>query len=179
MENCVVWCDWGRALEVGAETCADRYNNIIFRNCDLIHGAHIYMDIQNGDRAKVTNVLYEDIRCEYDGYRMHPVYQHDMSAPYTNPKPEPPTKLMFTENYCGRWSPDNLLGSVSGVTYKNIRVLADGLDRMPPSVFKSVDTEHNTSNVVIDGLYFNGRRISTIEDANILLREFTQNVTVK
>jgi hypothetical protein len=66
---------------------------------------------------------------------------------------------MFTENYCGRWSKDNLLGSVSNITYRNIQVLADGLDRMPPSYFKSANAEHTTSNVVIDGLYFNGRRL--------------------
>ena len=55
--RCVLWCDWGRPLEIGAETCADEYYGIVFEDCDIIHGDCILMDIQNGDRASVHGVL--------------------------------------------------------------------------------------------------------------------------
>ena len=86
MRGCTVWCDWGRALEIGAETCADEYRNILFENCDIIRCAHYYLDIQNGDRAWVHDVVFRDIRCEYSRYALPPVYQHDMNAPYPVPK---------------------------------------------------------------------------------------------
>ena len=82
VENCVLWCDWGRALEIGAETCADEYRNIVFRNCDIIHASTKAMDLQNGDRANVHMVLFEDIRVEYSKYAMPEVYQESDDMEY-------------------------------------------------------------------------------------------------
>ncbi|MBP9903003.1 MAG: right-handed parallel beta-helix repeat-containing protein, partial [Verrucomicrobia bacterium] len=49
----VIWCDWGRGLEIGAETAAPEFADIQFRDCDIIRTTHIAMDIQCGDRAVV------------------------------------------------------------------------------------------------------------------------------
>lgn len=54
--DCVIWNDWGRALEIGAETCADLIRDITFRNCDIIRVNYVALDIQHGDRTLVTNV---------------------------------------------------------------------------------------------------------------------------
>src|SRR6266545_3163993 len=62
--NCVVWNDWGRGLEIGAETQAPVMETIIFKNCDVIHFVHRAMDIQHGDRALVRDVRFEHIRVE-------------------------------------------------------------------------------------------------------------------
>ncbi len=32
----VVWCDWGRALEIGAETCAPELTDVVFSDIDVI-----------------------------------------------------------------------------------------------------------------------------------------------
>lgn len=65
VENCVLWCGWGRTLEIGLETIAEHYKNISFRNCDLIHNSAVAIDIQCGDYAEVRDISYEDIRAEY------------------------------------------------------------------------------------------------------------------
>lgn len=57
VERCVIWCDWGRALEIGAETNAPEYRNIIFRDCDIIHGSSVMMDIQHHNRAEIHHIL--------------------------------------------------------------------------------------------------------------------------
>jgi hypothetical protein len=64
VQGCVLWCDWGRALEIGSETCADEFRNIIFSDCDIIHTSHTAIDLQNGDRG----ILFEDMRVEYNKY---------------------------------------------------------------------------------------------------------------
>ncbi len=64
VQGCVVWCDWGRALEFGAETNADEYRNIIMRDCDVIHGSAVMIDLQTHNRAEIHHCLYEDIRAE-------------------------------------------------------------------------------------------------------------------
>ena len=47
VSGCTVWCDWGSALEVGAETCADEYYDIVWENCDVIHASLAYMRTHN------------------------------------------------------------------------------------------------------------------------------------
>ncbi len=62
----VIWCDWGRALEIGAETSAPEIAEVRFRDCDIVRTTHIAMDIQCGDRALVQDIRYENIRVEID-----------------------------------------------------------------------------------------------------------------
>ena len=64
-QNCVLWCDWGRNLEVGAETSAPYISEIKFKNCDIIYGCHVMLDIQHGDKAEINGVYFEDIHIEY------------------------------------------------------------------------------------------------------------------
>ena len=59
-EGCVVWNDWGRALEVGAETVAPEITDVTFRDCDIIRTSCVAMDIQHSDRAAIKNVLFEE-----------------------------------------------------------------------------------------------------------------------
>ena len=74
-ENCVLWCDWGRTLEIGFETECREYRDITFRNCDVLRGAYAVCDIQNGDRAEVYNVTFEDIRIELEEFYTPEVLQ--------------------------------------------------------------------------------------------------------
>lgn len=68
IENNVVWCDWGRCLELGFETACLEYSNILYRNIDVIHSAEVALSIHNGDYAEIHNINYEDIRVEFDSY---------------------------------------------------------------------------------------------------------------
>ena len=65
VRNYVLWCDWGRALEVGAETCAPYIKDVLFCDCDIIHGSDVMLDIQHGDASNITNVKFKNINIEY------------------------------------------------------------------------------------------------------------------
>jgi len=64
--GCVIWCDWGRAIEIGAETCAPEITGITFADCDIVWTTHIAIDIQHGDRAAIRDIRFERIRVEID-----------------------------------------------------------------------------------------------------------------
>ena len=67
-ENCVLWCDWGKTLEIGLETNCVEYKNITFRNIDVLRGGNTTCDIQNGDCADVHDIVFEDIRIELESF---------------------------------------------------------------------------------------------------------------
>jgi len=80
--NLVVWCDWGRALEIGAETSAPEIADVVFRDIDVIRNTHIAMDIQHGDRAAVHDIRYENVRVEVDDINPPPVIQNHPGEKY-------------------------------------------------------------------------------------------------
>lgn len=66
VENCVLWCDWGRCCEFGFETACRECKNVTFRYCDILRAANVALDIQNGDCAEIHHVLFDNIRVEYN-----------------------------------------------------------------------------------------------------------------
>ena len=74
-ENCVLWCDWGQACEIGLETACRRYQNIIFRNCDIIRSSHVALDVNCGDCAEISHVLFENMRVEFNAFDTPRVFQ--------------------------------------------------------------------------------------------------------
>lgn len=178
VSGCVIWCDWGRGLEIGAETCADEYRNIIFEDCDLIHGAHMNMDIQNGDRARVHDLIFDNIRVEYSRYTLEPVYQNSDDMAYEGKEGYMP-QLFFAHLYNGIWSKDYLYGENYNITFRNIIVLTDEGMPVPPSTFIGVNAEHMTHDITIDGLYINGTRIGDISQIPLKTNEFAYNINLK
>ncbi len=178
VSGCVIWCDWGRGLEIGAETCADEYRYIIFEDCDLIHGAHINMDLQNGDRARVHDLLFDNIRVEYSRYTLEPVYQNTDEMIYEGKEGFLP-QLFFAHIYNGIWSKDYLWGENYNITFRNIQVQTDDGLPCPPSTFIGVNAEHQTHDITIDGLYINGHRSDDIKAIPLKTNQFAYNINLK
>ncbi|MBQ6809483.1 MAG: hypothetical protein IJP09_02095 [Clostridia bacterium] len=179
VENCVIWCDWGRSLEIGAETCADEYVNICYKDCDLIHNDFAAMDIQNGDRADIHDVLYENIRVEYSKYWIEGKIQETEDSVYL-PKNEPHlARLMFSEMNVGKWSQDLIYGHTRNVEFKNITVYLD--EGLPlPVVEFGGGTENNLAeNISVENLVINGVRYVNKEKANFKNHKFSKNITLK
>ena len=174
IENCVVWCDWGANLEIGAETCAQEYRNIVFKDCDCIHNTHAAMRIHNCDRAIVHDVLYEDVRAEYSKHDLGSTYQHSDDMVY---EPRYGQQALFVHAYFGGetyYSNDKIKGQIKNITYRNIKVYSEEGLSMPVISFEGYNQEHTVSNVTIDGVYLNGERII---DANVIqTNAFTSNI---
>jgi hypothetical protein len=171
-ERCVLWCDWGRALEIGAETVAPEMSDITFRNCDVIHTDFAAMDIQHGDRAAIKRVLYDNIRFEIDPVSYQGVFQRSEDQKY-DPQPGWVPRLLVIEIVHNEWSRDNVQGTVDGVTMRNVTVTGP---HFPSSRIGGFDANHDVKNVTIEGLRVGGRVIRSLQEANVAIRPFAENV---
>ena len=185
VDNCVIWNDWGRAFEIGAETMADSIYRCSFRNSDIIHYVHFALDIQNGNRAHVFDVNYENIRIE------DPIIDH-----YFLGAPDSPEKLamqlaaesgkevlgspsvlgapvgvfVYQETF---WSKDTNIGKVSDIRFKDILYTSDFSPRMD---FKGYDAEHTVSDITLENVTINGKKILNLDDGNIQTNEYVKNI---
>ena len=177
-ENCVLWCDWGRAMEIGAETSAPSFNGVRFQNIDVIHGDSVMMDIQHGDRANIFNISFEDIRCEYQTPWQRGVMQSAPDEVYVNPDEAVMPVLAAIQTVYSAYTQDSQTGSIYNVSYKNIQVFTDD-GRMPPSVFRANVEGTEIVGVDIEEVYLNGKRLDTVDDFNIVAFEGVNEMTFK
>ena len=191
MSGLVVWCDWGRALEIGAETCAPEIADVVFRDIDIIRSTHIAMDIQHSDRAAVHDIRYENIRVEVDDFNPVPTASKGNAARNTTPPPGAPARaLHWMHDPCcqGCVRPQSVRdhhwqallfarirkrGTVRDVTFKDISVTGKPI---MPSSFTGFDAEHDVRGVTIENLRFNGRPITNAADAHLQIGKYVQDV---
>jgi hypothetical protein len=82
VDNCVLWCDWGKPCEVGVETACREYKHISFTNCDILRGGNAVLDVNNGDCAEISDVLFENIHVDYNAYDTIEVFQNTDEQTY-------------------------------------------------------------------------------------------------
>lgn len=82
VENCALWCDWGRTMEIGLESECREDCNITFRRCDVLRGGSVACDIQNGDCAEVHHVTFEDISLELESFYTPEILQRSEEQVY-------------------------------------------------------------------------------------------------
>jgi hypothetical protein len=170
----VIWCDWGRALEIGAETSAPELSEVRFRDCDIIRTTHIALDIQCGDRALVHDIRYENIRVELDDVCPVPRMQASREDRYReNPASEYVPNLLVIVIAKNPYSKDPERGNVRDVVYAHISVAGK---RVPPSSFSGLDAEHTVANVAIDNLRLNGKLAASAADANLSVGRHVSDV---
>lgn len=162
-ENCVLWCDWGKAFEIGAETCAPYLKNITFCDCDVIHGGSIMLDIAQGDGGDIYDVLFDNIRLEYSGCEMFPAIQFEDSTEYVDfDKEFTPTPFCILTGVT-MWSIDDYCGNLTNVRFRDIKISAyDGI------LFDSI-YEKNP---------FGGGKIKTDEKCGKISGVHFENVTI-
>lgn len=180
VESCVTWCDWGRNLEIGAETNAEEYRNILFRDCDCIHGSSIFLDVHHHNRADIHDVIFDDIRVEYTHHQLSDTYQHDMTAPFPVTQPtHHPLLIGLPIRRMGLFARDGKTGTMHDVTIRNITVVTDHPSvPMPESMIIGVDETHRVNRVRISGVTFNGTPVTTREQLRLNINEFVGDVEI-
>ena len=175
VQNCVIWNDWGKALEIGAETRAEEMHDITFRNCDIIHTTGPVLDILNVDYAHVHNVSFQNINVEYDDENLSPLLQTKDGEEYINPDPEKIPLLIKAETYFHKEysAGGTRRGKIDHITFENIHLFG----KKPPKLkFAGYDEDHKTRDIVIRDLYHNGKKVDSLPEENFVLGDFTENI---
>lgn len=182
VDGCTLWCDWGRCCEVGVETACREYRDISFRNCDILRGGCVALDIADGDCAEMFDIVFENINIEYNSFDTVEVYQGSDDMKYGAEDTMAVPVLFRASNREWR-SPENILQwglpplsdalvldgiasrSIHDITVRNIRVyydeglpLVDGEPDIKIEIFNEPGTDEFYS-ISISDIMVNGRPI--------------------
>lgn len=179
IERCVVWNDWGRGLEIGAETKAEQITDITFRDCDLIHLTGAALDCTNVDYADVHHVTYRDIRIECDEEIPAPRLQRSDGEVYENPSPAyQPDIISVSTLYHPEYSRGSgeRRGRCRDITFENIRILGDRLPRVRCAGY---DEAHRTERIRIRGLYLGDTPLTSLPAGKWAIGDHCAEVTLE
>lgn len=174
VENCVVWADWGCSLEIGVDTVADEIEGIVFVDCDCLHNFSRVLSIGEGDRAKIHNVRFENIRVEYTDEDTKGMIQKSDDLCFSPVYAYAP--LIQLHIYSGEWSEDTEGGEIYDVIFKDISVYTESEERFPKINIEGMNKNHLCQNITLENITHNGRKIC---DLSVNKNEFTKNITVK
>lgn len=187
ISNCVLWNDsGGQGFEIGFELRVDTIRGITFRNSDIIHvvGGGAFT-IHNGDRAKIENVLIEDIRVEntdrlIDFHVGISIYSDDCPPDFRRSNPQrmaiPAAHRPEKANNPYQWyvpSTEDLpryeinRGLVRNVIFRNVKVA-----KAPRtgSILHGYSDTRAISGVTFENLEIQGQPITKPEEANLFLK---------
>lgn len=168
VENCVFWCGWGLTLEIGVASACPEIANVTYRNCDLIHNDTVAMSVNNGQWAYVHDVLYENINVEYTtGCRNRIVQKSDDEVYKDNGEikiPELIRVIDYRRNWQGHQSYEDPRCRISDILYRDINIyMEEGVPAVPQIYIKKCMKCSNFKNIIIDGIYINGKKADKID----------------
>ncbi|MBO5897654.1 MAG: hypothetical protein J6R04_01455 [Clostridia bacterium] len=177
VERCVTWNDWGKGLEIGAETRAEEMCDIVFRDCDVIHLCGPAMDCMNVDYADVHDVLFENITVEADEIIPVPRGQKYEDDVYDDSyKDYMPSVFTSSVEFHHEYSEGGQRRGINrNFTLRGIRVIGD---KPLIFVFRGNDADHLTHHIAIENLSHNGVAITEPSAVAVRKNEFTADLTL-
>lgn len=175
VRNCVLWNDWGKCLEIGAETKAEEMCDVVFEDCDVIHTTHTVLDCMNVDYADVHDITWRNIRIQWDDVNPQPMYQALDSTLYCPTDPDyAPAVIVAQVVYHHEYSAGSTrMGKNRNLTFENIQLFGRQQVRFR---FEGYDAEHMTSNVTVRGFTVNRK---PLQEYQLVQNEFCRNITVE
>ncbi|MBQ6472686.1 MAG: hypothetical protein IJJ33_11930 [Victivallales bacterium] len=140
VRDCVCWCGWGRTLEIGLESWAPYFRNIVFESCDLIHNNAGAISVHLGGPAPVEDMTFRDIRLEYDASEQQGLHQVDRDQKVTCASPWSGAWIILSNNKM--FSPNNMY---SAMRYDS--------SREPYGNFRRLTVENITLNIGKGAIY--------------------------
>ena len=174
VKNCVIWNDWGKSLEIGAETRAEEIRYILFDDCDIIHVCGPVLDCCNVDYADVHDVVYRNIRVELDETIPPPRLQKRDDEPYGDITPgyQPPLICGVVEYHFEYSAGGERRGINRGLLFENIAVTG-GLK--PWASFSSYSDEYCCRDIKIRNITVDGKRL-TGDEFGLSVSEHCKNI---
>ena len=177
VRDCVIWNDWGKGLEIGAETRAEEISDIVFENCDIIHVCGTPLDCCNVDYADVHDVTWRDIRIEMDEVIPPPRYQYRDSEPYGEVTPGfVPPVIRADVLYHHEYSAGGARRGINrNLTFENIQIFG-GV--RPCFGFSGYSDEFGCRDIVIRNVAVNGKRLTDPAEYSLQVGGHCENISV-
>ena len=175
VRDCVIWNDWGKCLEIGAETRAEEISDIVFEDCDVIHTTGPVLDCCNVDYADVHHVTYRRIRVEMDDVIPPPRIQQFNDVPYGDITPGyyPPVicgVVFYHHEYSAGGS---RRGRNRDLLFEDIRISGD----FTPAVsFGGHSDEFGCRDITIRRLFLNGTLLRDTEALAWQIGDHCENI---
>ena len=176
-ERCVVWCDWGKGMEIGASTAGAEMKDIVFEDCDIIDTKGTAISILHSGNAWLHDVRYENIRIELAEKYDRPRIQKSRDDKYT-PKPDDDfyPRLMSLLIRKTIYIDSDERGKASDITFRNIHVRSF---RQPTSYLSGLDEEHGFKRVRIENLRFNDQApVQSADQMKLGIGKFVSDVQI-
>ena len=138
-ENCVLWCDWGKAMEVWSGKHPFPIERVTFRNCRIVHLSAIAMDVTTwfgSSDTRIREILFEEIEVDRDEIFHAQQIQESEEDRYLWKTDAQPNLIVVN---CDRLGPDlgnQSVGTVEDlsvyrlaydtITFRNIRQMGKG-----------------------------------------------------
>lgn len=172
VENCVLWCDWGKTMETGIETRVKEYRDIHWKNCDCIHNCWTAMAISNGAYAYVHDITYEDVRVELQK-RQTPCLQEREDQPYEGRRELIADVMHIRDDRYGTPKPDDPAPRAARVTYRNIGIYTEEDVGTPHAAFVFDQPGASIEGVTVEGVLLNGKPLPSPDSFAITCRNVT------
>jgi len=171
VERCTIWNDWGRALEIGAETRAREIRDVTFRDCDVLAVQDVALDVQNCDQAHVHDVTFENIRVEYDPDAPDMVLSASAKDFRPGPRRSPALLAGVIIHYIPEYSKAGAAnrGRTSSVSFRDIDVIGP---QLPSGFCFGFDAEHRVSGVTFSRIRHNGADATAAFAASVATNGF-------
>ena len=180
IKNCTIWNDWGKCLEIGAETRAREICDIHFENCNIIHVTHDVLTCSNGDNAFVHDVTYENINVEYDDKIPKPMMQSSDDQVYQNTDSDYTPRLIDVGVYCFPEYSRGVLerGKNQGISFKSVKLFSNKNRKIKVKI-GGYDENHLSSDILIENLQLGESKITEINEIDLELNDFCKNIVLK
>ena len=159
-KDSVLWNDFARPIEVGVELRADEVKNIRFENIDIIHSSTGYplMGIHHGDHARVSDILFKNIRIE----------------------DAPGAQLFDIRIADSVWNRDGMMGDIRDITFSDIEFIGTESNDIPLS-YSRVEgfcEEHDIRNIRFHNISINGSAVKNTEELGLDIYDYVSGVSV-
>ena len=158
--NCVLWNDFARPMEVGVELRADRVHGVRFENIDVLHSPTGYplMGIHHGDRAVVSDIVFENIRIE----------------------DAPGAQLFDVRITPSYWNRDKSMGCIRDVVFRDIHMVGKpGLPLLlSDSRLQGYDEIHDIRGVTFENIDICGKTPGNAEELHLNCMDHVDEIKV-
>lgn len=177
VRNCTIWNDWGKCLEIGAETRGEEIYDVVFEDCKIIHVTHSVLDCYNVDYADVHDITYRNIDVEYDDVIPCPACQRDDDHSYSSSSLDfSPSLISALVQYHAEYSAGGTRrGRNRRLLFENIRYY--GRHKLTFK-FNGYNEEYRCEDITIKNIFVNGRPLRE-EDFTLTIGDFCKNIKVE